>query len=313
MSSRRLSLRRPIVVGTTAGVFTIAVTVACNILFTRHYLVVSATDGAPDLGVGYWFLLAVVDVLLAGILTILIMFIVSNARQIVLMRRQESFIDGVTHELRSPLASIRLALETLDRAEVPTAVQQRLKGGMREDVERLQLFIDHILEAGRLQNRERPFMRSQTNVGEVVERCVIRLEERHSGRTGEIRIDNQTGERVTVDTDPVALEIAVLNLLDNAAKYCESDAAIRVLVSEDTGGLTVAVEDAGLGLERRDLRRVFNRFYRVRSAASLAHGTGLGLFVSRSLIRQLGGDIRAVSAGVGQGSTFTLSLPFEAK
>jgi hypothetical protein len=116
-----------------------------------------------------------------------------------------------------------------------------------------------------------------------------------------------------VDTDPVALEIAVLNLLDNAAKYSESGTPIRVTVRDDPRGIAVSVGDAGLGLERRELRRVFNRFYRVRSAAGLARGTGLGLFVSRSLMRQLGGDILATSTGPGEGATFTISLPIEVK
>ena len=311
MSSRRPTLRRPIVVGTTAAVFTIAVTVACNILFTRHYLVVSATEGVPDLGAGYWLLLALVDVLLAGILTILIMFIVSNARQIVLMRRQDSFIDGVTHELRSPLASIRLALETLERPDVPEDVERRLRDGMHEDVERLQLFIDHILEAGRLQNRERPFVRSQTEVLDVVRQCMTRVRERHAERADDVELGSS--EPVTVDTDPVALEIAVLNLLDNAAKYSAAGTPIRVAVTKGEGRAIVSVADSGVGLERRELRRVFNRFYRVRSGSRVVRGTGLGLFVSRSLMRQLGGDIRAASVGAGEGSTFTLSLPMEPK
>ncbi len=292
-----------------AVLFTIAVTIACNILFTRHYLVVSEAAGVPNLGAGYWVVLAAVDLLLAGIITILVTFVISNARQILLMRRQDSFIDGVTHELRSPLASIRLALDTLERPDVPSDVENKLQLGMREDVERLQLFIDHILEAGRLQNRERPFQVSPTDVHAVVEVCIARLQERHVKATRLVEVESELPKGLTVLTDPVALEIALLNLLDNAAKYSEAETAIRVYLRQSSDEVTISVRDSGIGLEKRELKRVFNRFYRVTSAAQLARGTGLGLFVSRQLMRQLGGNIRAASKGTGLGSSFTISVP----
>ncbi|MFT6397092.1 MAG: signal transduction histidine kinase [Bradymonadia bacterium] len=296
-----------------AVLFTIAVTIACNILFTRHYLFVSESAGIPNLGAGYWLLLALVDVLLAGIIAILVTFVISNARQILLMRRQDSFIDGVTHELRSPLAGIRLALDTLERPNVPEEVVGRLRFGMRDDVERLQLFIDHILEAGRLQNQERPFQVSATDVHAAVERCIARLQDRHIQVPRPVEMVSELPDEQTVETDPVALEIALLNLLDNAAKYSEPGTAIRVYLRHGSNEVTISVQDEGIGLEKRELKRVFNRFYRVTTAAQLARGTGLGLFVSRQLMRQLGGNIHGASEGAGKGASFTVSLPLETK
>lgn len=306
---RSLTLKTPIIFGTLAVLFLAAVLVASNIVFTRHYLLVSETEGIPSLGHAYWWLLAMVDVMIAGAIAIMVAFIFSNARQILLMRRQDSFVDGVTHELRSPLASVRLGLDTLQRPQVPTDVRDTLLRQMRDDVDRLQLFIDHILEAGRLQNRERAFELEPTDVREVVAQCVSQIHRRHDTR-GRIDVDDSALHNPVIRTDPVALEIAVLNLLDNALKYSSKGAPVVVRLRNDKA-LVIRVEDDGVGLARPELKLVFNRFYRVARSRRI-RGVGLGLFVSRGLIRQLGGDIQAHSDGLGEGATFEISLPQEA-
>lgn len=304
----RSTLRRPIVVGTLAIACTFAVLVASNIVFTRHYLLVGEMESVPQLGAGYWLLLAAVDVALAAVIAALVSFVVSNARAILQMRRQDSFIDGVTHELKSPLASLRLALDTLDRRNVPDDVRARFMSQMSSDVDRLQLFIEHILEAGRLQNRERHFEVEPTDLRDLADRCIEQIRRRHGLDGGVISVAWDLPEGTTTVTDPVAVEIALLNLLDNAVKYSEGAPRVRLAVSRDGGRYVFAVDDQGVGLPKQELKRVFNRFYRVASTGRV-RGTGLGLSVSRGLIRGLGGDITAHSDGPGTGSTFTLELP----
>ncbi len=310
MMDRRLTLKTPILYGTVAVLFLTAVLIASNIVFTRHYLLVSETEGVPGLGHAYWWLLAMVDLLLAGAIAIMVLFVVANARQILLMRRQDSFVDGVTHELKSPLASLRLGLDTLQRPSVPTEVRDTLLGQMRGDVDRLQLFIEHILEAGRLQNGERTLEREPTDVPEVIARCVSQVERRYDV-VDVIEVEDLLGADRMLFTDPVALEVAVLNLLDNAVKYSATPARVHVELARVGGSVRVSVRDEGIGLARAELKLVFNRFYRVAQSRRI-RGTGLGLFVSRGLIRQLGGDIKAVSDGPGHGCMFELTLPHTA-
>lgn len=303
---RRLTLRKPIVAGIVAVLLVCVALVTSNVVFTRHYLLVSETEGVPGLGPSYWLVLGMVDVFLAGAIVILVSFIVSNARQILLMRRQDSFVDGVTHELKSPLAALRLGLDTLERPNVPTEVRDTLMEQMRGDVDRLQVFIEHILEAGRLQNRERALEREPLDVPLLVRRCIEQIARRHDVSLDRFRVHGPA-TCVTV-TDPVAFEVAVLNLLDNAVKYSPEGAPVEVTVRTGPTNICVDVSDAGVGLARRELKLVFNRFYRVAQTRRV-RGTGLGLFVSRGLIRQLGGDIRAYSDGLGSGSRFELSVP----
>ena len=307
-TARRLTLRRPILIGTFAIVTTICVVVAWNVFFTRHYLLLREVDGVGALPPAYWLGLALVDVALAAIIASLVAFIVSNARAILLVQRQDSFVDGVTHELKSPLASLRLCLDTLERRQLEPANRARFHETMRHDVDRLQLYIEHILEAGRLQNNERPVEFVPVALGPLVDRCVEQIAERHGVPLSRFRVEG--GEDMQTVSDPVAVEIALLNLLDNAVKYSSAatEAPVDVTLRRDGDTFEVAVRDEGSGLERRELRRVFNRFYRV-AATRRVRGSGLGLFVSRGLVRQLGGDIVASSAGLGKGSRFALTLP----
>lgn len=304
----RLTLRQPILIGTFAIVMTICVIVAWNVFFTRHYLLLREVDGVGALPPAYWVGLAVVDVALAAIIASLVTFVVTNARAILLVRRQDSFVDGVSHELKSPLASLRLCLDTVERRQLEGEDRARFMKAMRRDVDRLQLFIEHILEAGRLQNNERPVESVTVELAPLVERCVEQIAERHATPRERFCVNVAAGARTV--SDPVAIEIALLNLLDNAVKYSASAASspIGVTLREQSGGFEIAVQDAGSGLARRELKRVFNRFYRV-AATRRIRGTGLGLFVSRGLVRRLGGDIVAQSEGVGLGSRFTITLP----
>lgn len=310
LPSNRLSLRRPILVGGFATLIALAVLVGSNILFTRYYLLATDVDGMQGVPYTFWVLVVLLDVGLVGIMAILVTFIVSNARQILRIRRQDSFVDGVTHELKSPLASLRLALDTLDRRNLSDADRDRFLGVMRRDVDRLQLFIEHILEAGRLQNNERPVELEDTDLIALVDRCVGQIAERHRVPVDTFAVDTDgLGAHPVLETDGLAVEIALLNLLDNAVKYADGEPRVELVAGrEPSGRVRIAVRDHGVGLERAELTRIFNRFYRVAVTGRI-RGTGLGLFVSRGLVRTLGGDLVADSDGPGHGSTFTLTLP----
>jgi len=245
----------------------------------------------------------------AVIITVLVLFSVFLAREIREVRRQTSFIDSVTHELRSPLASIRLGLETLARADLANEQRERLREMMLDDTERLSSFIDDILAASRLEHGDVEQEVQEVPLRALVEECVVSVARRHRVQADVVEVD--VPEQIRVTTDPTALEVVVKNLLDNALKYSDPPYEVRVSARMPAGDtVVIAVADAGLGIPKRDLKRVFQRFYRVPDqAASSRRGTGLGLFVVSAVVRSIGGKLRARSEGKGRGTTIEVLLP----
>lgn len=233
------------------------------------------------------------------------------------IRRNEqhnAFINAMTHELKTPVASIRLYLETLQSRAVESAKQQEFYGIMLADSDRLLHTMDQILRAGRLgQNRGRRG-RETLDLAALVQEAAGLVTARYGLPPEAIarRFHAAPGEAV-VQGDAEELRAAVSNLLDNAIKYTAPDTpAPRVeleLAREDAKAWTLRVRDRGIGIPRAELKAIFKRFYRGDLHARKVGGTGLGLFIVRSVIRRHGGRVHAVSAGPGQGSTFVVRLP----
>jgi signal transduction histidine kinase len=318
----RRSIALPIVFGVLAVSLTLTMLVAWNLIFTRYYVLANRTQ-VLDLGVGFWMILSIGDVFLVGVTTILIMFLVGSVRERLYIRRQDTFLDSVTHELRSPLASVRLSLETMTRHELPAAQRAELLTMMRRDVERLERFIEATLEIGRLEHGERRVELDPVPLLELIERCAARVRQRYDAPAARIRSENRSGlSDPVVRSDAQALEIVLVNLLDNACKYSPEDTEVSCVLGRRGDAVTVEVRDRGVGLSARELKRVFRRFYRVprpdrgRGEPSgswrSAGGTGLGLHLAATLTRELGGRLTATSPGEGRGTTFTVELPREA-
>ena len=286
------------------------------------------------LSTGTTWLLFLGIVSIAFITTVLLLSGIALAREIVEGRKQRTFVDSVTHELKSPLASLGLCLETLSRSDLTEEQRTELRAMMRHDVERLSAFIDDVLIASRLvHEREVETRPRPVKVGEVLGRAIERAVRRHPGR-GEVAV---TGEaELWVTADATALETILRNLIDNAMKYgagAELEArpedargaapneaaeavadplgpAVRVAYGRRGDRVVIEVADRGIGISEEDLPRVFRRFYRVDDESVRARpGTGLGLYVASELARQLGGELSARSQGRGRGATFTLTLP----
>lgn len=245
------------------------------------------------------------------IMTVLVLFSVFLAREIREVRRQTSFIDSVTHELRSPLASLRLCLETQAREGLQPAQRERLREMMLDDVERLSAFVDDILESSRLSHSSSSRARGVEafELAALVGRCVSTTAKRHRIDPDEVELDVPEG--LVLHTDPVALEVVLRNLLDNAIKYSNPPREVCLRAAEGAkGALVLEVGDSGVGIPKGELKRVFERFYRVEDEAVRSRrGTGLGLFVVASLVRGLGGRIQAFSSGPGHGTRIVVTLP----
>ena len=224
--------------------------------------------------------------------------------------QHDTFINSMTHELKTPVASIRLYLETLQRRELDPAKRQEFYRVMLEDSDRLMRLIDQALRAARAP-RLKLQHRSRVEVTALVRECVGLARALHRLDETGLRYAEASAAPAVVMGDPDELKAAVSNLIDNAIKY--SSAPIRVEVEVTTteaGHVAVRVHDRGVGISRAELKRIFRRFYRIPGAVALrVRGSGLGLFIVSSVARKHGGTVYAESPGPGQGSTFTLQLP----
>ena len=305
--ARRRRIRSSISIPITLGAITVLLSIA--LLVGWSFLLGQKIARSADIAGDVWLLvLGALSFVL--IIVVLVLFVISLARGIIEVRKQDTFIDSVTHELKSPLASLQLCLETLGRAGLEDDAREKLRRMMLEDVDRLRAFIDDVLEANRL-SYARPGMLNLSDVplSRLAEQCADAVRVRHKLGPDEVLVD--VDPELVVTTDRAALEIVVNNLIDNAAKYSERPARVQVVACRDSDNkVRLEVSDHGIGIDRKNLKRVFHRFYRVEDQeVRERRGTGLGLFVVWALVKQLGGDVQAFSEGRGQGTTVRVELP----
>jgi signal transduction histidine kinase len=231
-------------------------------------------------------------------------------REIRRNEQQDSFLNAVTHELKTPIASIRLYLETLERREVEDAKRHEFYRIMLDDTDRLLGTVEQVLKAGELRDGARKKW-LQVDFASIVSDALELARIRHKLSASELYLATSSKSELMVLGVPDELRIAVANLLDNAIKYSGARKDIAVSLSApDIDNIVLSVRDKGIGIPRAELKRVFKRFYRVHAAATgQVKGTGLGLFIVRSVARRHGGDAFAESEGEGRGSTFTIRLP----
>ncbi|MGI4826649.1 MAG: sensor histidine kinase [Janthinobacterium lividum] len=257
-----------------------------------------------------------IDLLGVLLFGILIAGVVLNTvfllREIRRNEQQDSFLNAVTHELKTPLASIRLYLDTLERRPVSDAQRQQFYRIMRSDTDRLLSTVEQVLKAGELGQRPRTGDRERIELRPLLTECVEIVLNRHHLPPEAITIEKIAGDvRLFVVGHAEDLRTAILNLLDNAVKYSPNGVAIRCRLSIERYTFAVlAISDTGLGLPSNELKRIFRRFYRASSADRVKiKGTGLGLFLVRTIARQHGGNVHAESTGLGSGTTMLLRLP----
>jgi signal transduction histidine kinase len=233
-------------------------------------------------------------------------------REIRRNEQHDAFINAVTHELKTPIASIRLYLDTLKTREVDEQQRREFYNIMLADSERLLLTVEQVLRAGRTGMKRRRITNSVINLGEMVQECLELTRVRH-GLSESALIYSASPEvsSAKVSGDVEELRAAFSNLLDNAVKYSDKEVEVSVSVAAlDEKRIAVRVADKGIGIPSAQLKRIFKRFYRVSGRfMARVKGTGLGLFIVHSVVTKHGGRVFAESAGLGHGSTFTVHLP----
>ena len=251
-------------------------------------------------------------VLIAGV-TLNTVFLIREIRR---NEQHDAFINAVTHELKTPLASIRLFLQTLQQRDLAKEKQAEFIDVMLADSERLQSTIDQVLLAGKIGAPARTLSVAEVDLSEIVRECLALAGRRHSLTNGELKLVDELieegGAMVAGDLDE--LKAAISNLVDNAIKYSGEQISIVVEVARmGARKVAVRVRDQGIGITDDELKRVFRRFYRIPSSgASRVSGTGLGLSIVRAVAKRHGGKAYVESEGAGKGSTFTLELPLKA-
>ncbi|PYT17200.1 MAG: two-component sensor histidine kinase [Acidobacteria bacterium] len=247
------------------------------------------------------------------LLTLIISGVVINTiflvREIRRNEQKDAFINAVTHELKTPVASIRLYLETLLTRPLDEAKRNEFYRTMLEDNDRLLATIEQVLRTGRLGPSRPKLNLSRIDLSAVVETCLARARTVYHIPPESLKY--QPGQPVTILGDPDEVHAAVSNLIDNAVKYSGREVKVTVeTASVDGKYVTVRVKDEGAGIAKTELKQIFKRFYRAPGPlATRVKGTGLGLFIVRSVAKRHGGRAWAESEGPGRGSTFVLQLP----
>jgi two-component system phosphate regulon sensor histidine kinase PhoR len=257
-----------------------------------------------------WILLSVGSSMFVFVLLGVVLYLVWSIQQINLNRRQSNFIDAVTHELKSPITSLKLFLQTLGKRNIDEAQRQEFYHSMLDDVDRLDQLITQLLDVARLQqDSNEPEPESWVAIESTLEEFTNKLVAQH----------HISRDCVSIECPPcdvwarrVDIDILVRNLIDNALKYAGKPPVveIKVRVDSQSGNTTILVSDNGIGIPRHLHRKIFRRFYRVGNELERTKpGTGLGLFLVRSIVRRIRGSIRVVDLPKNSGSRFELVLP----
>jgi signal transduction histidine kinase len=296
----RRSIRWPITLGVVLIVLVIVLTIG--------WVIVNASAALKSEHSGvYWTLLAIGSTFFALVLVGVILYLILSVKAIRLNQRQSNFVDAVTHELKSPIASLKLYLQTLTRHQVTAEQQADFQRFMLEDLERLDQLIDHLLDAARMEHSQSADGEENVPLDDLLARSARLVCERYRlpEETIQLRL-----EPAVVHARPADLEIVFRNLLDNALKYSGEKPKVEVETRGNSGQATVRIGDNGPGIPINLRRKIFGRFVRLGSELERkTAGTGLGLYIVRTLVSRMGGKIQVRNKTDGNGTVFEVEFP----
>lgn len=301
----RRPLGWPILLAIVMIVLLVAMIVGWVILSVKQ-----ALDATQFAGL-YWTLLAVGSVFLLLVVAGVVTYLILTIKAINLNQRQSNFIDSVTHELKSPIASLKLYLQTLNRRQVTEEQQADFYRFMLADVERLDQLINHMLDAARLEHEPTDEGIGQVELTTILENCAKTATMRYHVPPETVKLDL---EPAWVRGRAVDIDMIFRNLLDNAVKYAGNEPRVDVLLRVGRGGqVLVKIGDNGRGIPAKLRWKIFRRFVRLgRELERDKPGTGLGLYIVRTLVKRLGGRITVRDPEQGPGTVFEVQLPGEA-
>lgn len=299
---RRRSLGWPITLGVVMIVLLLALTVGWV-----YMAVAAARDDA------YWYGVLAVGATFLGLMLVgVVLYLLISVKEIKLNQRQSNFIDSVTHELKSPLASLKLYLQTLSRRQVSEQQQADFHRFMLDDLDRLDALINHMLDAARVEQAPADDLEGVTDVelSAVLQTCAAEACRRHHVPAETVALDLRPA---VVRARPIDVEMIFRNLIDNAIKYGGTPPAVSVEMWPDGRGRVITrVADNGPGIPMNLRRKIFGRFVRLGSELERQQtGTGLGLFIVRTLVKRWKGKVYVFGRGSHPGTIFEVDLPGE--
>ena len=278
------------------------------VLLTVGWVIVTAIGALNAASPGpYWAMLIVGTTFLLLVLVGTVLYLVLSIKEIRLNQRQSNFMDSVTHELKSPIASLKLYLQTLERRKLSDQQQADFHRFMFEDLERLDSLIDHLLDAARSDKPPADDELENVDLPAVLQSCVEAVRVRYQLPDEAIRL---TTDAATIRAQPMDLEILFRNLIDNAVKYSGEGPQVEIDAKLNGQGIVTTIADNGPGIPSEMRRKIFGRFVRLGNELERTQtGTGLGLYIVQTLVKHLKGSIEIQDRGAKPGTLFEVTLP----
>lgn len=269
-------------------------------------------DRAQVLESRTWIVILVLSLLVGIILIGILIIFVYQQKIYQLYRLQQNFINNFTHELKTPVTSLRLYLDTALKYQLYNEDQIKYIRYMTQDVARLSNTIDRILNIAKIESRSYGGEILTLNIVTEIERFLLNHSDQF--RNSRIHLQPHSGNSYNYRLNPSLFEMLMMNLLTNAIKYNTSDIPeINISIEHGSNKLFLHFADNGIGLEKSEIRKIFRKFYQVgKSDDMTAKGSGLGLYLVDTIVRIHKGKIIAKSPGIGKGSVFTVILPYKA-
>jgi two-component system phosphate regulon sensor histidine kinase PhoR len=257
--------------------------------------------GGPD-----WLILTEGLLLLISILVGVYVIFLYWQKQSALVREQRHFISQVTHELKSPLASLQLHLETIRRHQPSPEKMAAFLETMLSDTTRLNGLIDNLLSASRVEQKHWRLDLQTIDFSAFVEKY-FRTRQFALPKAGKLTMEINPGIHAAVDRE--AMETVLRNLLENAVLYSDKSPRIDVSLATEGNNCCLSITDQGRGIDFNEQKKIFKMFYRIRRKDENIRGTGLGLFIVHATVRRHHGHVKVESMGKNQGTTFKIYLP----
>ncbi len=256
-----------------------------------------------------WVVILILSLLVGIILAGILIIFIYNLKTLQLYRLQHTFINNFTHELKTPVTSLKLYLETFAKYELPREEQLKYIGFMLQDTERLSVNINSILNLARIESRLYEGQSTRVDLAETIRRFVAL--NRHLFRDGDIRVEGLANEPICYPVIVPLFEILLINILTNAMKYNTSERPrVEISFERAEDSLLIRFRDNGIGLLPAERKQIFKKFTQGRRDDRIpAGGSGIGLYLVQQIARLHHGKVVAESEGAGKGAVFTLTLP----
>ncbi len=274
-------------------------------LVRRYHL-----DPAQVLEARTWVVILVLSLLVAIIMAGTVIIFIYSQKMVRLNRLQDEFINNFTHELKTPVTSLKLYLETFLKHELPREEQTKYVGYMLQDVERLAEHINRILNLAKIETRTFGGEFVPADLAVLVEEFVQK--NRYIFGNSDIRVHHPAGRSFFYPVNPPLFEMLLMNILTNAVKYNDSERPrIDISFRQEGKKLQLRFEDNGMGIDPRKSKDIFRKFYQAEGAnARYPKSTGLGLYLVQNIARMHKGKVIAENRPDERGAAFTLTLPW---